>query len=101
MKTLPVTARLGHAPGVLAVVAHRRNATNGELAERGAVVVSPAAASRTLCASDVALGRIDVRRDLAGIEFGITALRRLERSGVTVLNPATPCPHNLVMRVRY
>lgn len=73
---------------MLALVAHRRHGTNGLLAERGAFVVSPAAAARTLGQGDVALARLDVRRDLGGIEPGMATLRRLERAGVHVLNQA-------------
>jgi [lysine-biosynthesis-protein LysW]---L-2-aminoadipate ligase len=73
---------------MLALVAHRRHGTNALLAERGGFVVSPRTAARTLQPGDLALGRIDVRRDLGGIERGISTLRRLERRGVVVLNRA-------------
>jgi RimK family alpha-L-glutamate ligase len=73
---------------MLAVVAHRRHGTNALLAAQGAALLSPAAATRTLESGDVAFGRLDVRRDLAGVESGLPALRRLAERGVLVLNPA-------------
>jgi [lysine-biosynthesis-protein LysW]--L-2-aminoadipate ligase len=71
---------------MLALVAHRRHGTNDRLAEHGGVVVAPGVAVRTLGAGDVAVGRLDVRRDLRGIEAGMWSMHRLERSGATVLN---------------
>lgn len=72
---------------MLALVAHRRTGTNALLAERGATIVTPRAALRTLGQGDVALARLDVRPSLDGVEPGLWSLRRLERQGVTVLNP--------------
>jgi RimK family alpha-L-glutamate ligase len=43
-------------------------------------------------AGDVVLGRVDVRTALDGIEDGLWELRRVERLGIEVLNPA----HSLV-----
>jgi [lysine-biosynthesis-protein LysW]--L-2-aminoadipate ligase len=78
---------------VLAIVAHRRRGTNGRLAEQGGVqVVPPRVALRTLEPGTVALARLDVRRDLGGVEPGLTTLRRLQARGVTILN----APDNLL-----
>ena len=74
-------------PTMLAVVAHRRHGTNARLAEQGATLLSPRAALRTLTSGDIALGRMDVKATLDGIEPGVWSLRRLERRGVVVLNP--------------
>ena len=73
---------------MFALVAHRRHGTNSLLAEQGGLIMSPGKAVRTLGAGDVALGRLDVRRDLGGIESGMWSLRRLEHSQVNVLNRA-------------
>ena len=72
---------------MLALVAHRRTGTNALLAERGATIITPRAALRTLRLGDVALARLDVRPSLDGIEPGLWSLRRLERQGVAPLNP--------------
>jgi [lysine-biosynthesis-protein LysW]--L-2-aminoadipate ligase len=73
---------------MLALVAHRRHGTNGLLAEHGAIVVSPRTALQLLRPDDVAVGRLDVRRDLGGVQAGMWSLRRLEHAGVRVLNSA-------------
>lgn len=73
---------------MLALVAHRRTGTNALLAERGAAIITPRAALRTLGPGDVALARLDVRPSLDGVETGLWSLRRLEQLGVSVLNPA-------------
>jgi [lysine-biosynthesis-protein LysW]---L-2-aminoadipate ligase len=88
---------------MLALVAHRRHGTNGLLAEQGAVVMSPRQALQVLGADDVAVGRLDVRRDLGGVQAGLWSLRRLERAGVHVLNSAdalTAMHDKLVTSVR-
>jgi len=75
------------------VVAHDRSETNVALAAAAAAlgvggdVLSPRDALRLLGPGDVALGRLDVREGLDGIESGSTELERLSCAGVTVLNP--------------
>ena len=72
---------------MLALVAHRRTGTNALLAERGATIVTPRDALKTLGPGDAALARLDVRPSLDGIEPGLWSLRKLARQGVAVLNP--------------
>jgi RimK family alpha-L-glutamate ligase len=77
-----------------AVVAHRESETNDALA--GAVtalglpasVLHPRDALRILEPGDVALGRLDVREALDGMEEGESDLERLADAGIEVLNPA-------------
>ena len=74
------------------VVAHRDSDTNvGLVAARpgGGVAarLTPAEALSVLGPGDVALGRLDVRADVAGVEPGLWALGTLDQRGVTVLNP--------------
>src|ERR1044071_1065981 len=77
------------------VVAHTVSETNEALAGAAAslglpaLVLSPRDALRTLEPGDVALGRLDVREELDGIESGSLELERLSQSGVEVLN--RPC----------
>jgi RimK family alpha-L-glutamate ligase len=74
---------------MLAIVAQRRDGTNSLLAQCGeATVLSPSAALRILTPGDIALARIDVRRDFDGVEPGLSSLRRLALRGVAVLNSA-------------
>jgi RimK family alpha-L-glutamate ligase len=76
-----------------AVVAHGASWTNHALARAASrlgyigCVLSPEAAVVSLAPGDVALARIDVRRDVVGVEDGLWELRVLERDGVHVLNP--------------
>jgi [lysine-biosynthesis-protein LysW]---L-2-aminoadipate ligase len=76
------------------VVAHRRSETNIALAGAAASVGLPASvlpprdALRILEPGDVALGRLDVRETLDGMEPGEGDLERLAAAGVEVLNPA-------------
>ena len=76
------------------VLAHNRSETNLALAAAAVSlgvegeVLPPRAALRHLGPSDVALGRLDVREGLDGIESGSNELERLTRAGVHVLNPA-------------
>ena len=74
------------------VVAHGSTSTNTALTAAAealgaeASVLSPRGALRVLEPGDVALGRLDVRRSLDGMEAGSTELERLSASGVDVLN---------------
>jgi len=74
-----------------AIVTHRASPTNLELVSRpltghSSVLLSPEDALRTLAPGDLALGRIDVRETLDGVEGGLAALALLAGRGVTVLN---------------
>ncbi|HEX3454218.1 MAG TPA: RimK family alpha-L-glutamate ligase [Gaiellaceae bacterium] len=77
---------------VVAVVGSRASETNSDLAAawRGlgadAAALTPHDALAVLRAGDVALGRIDVRRTLDGVEPGFLALLGLAQRGVRVLN---------------
>ena len=76
-----------------AVVAHGRTDTNEALAAAAeslgaaAAVLAPRDALSILQPGDVALGRLDVREGLDGIEGGEMELERLASAGVEVLNP--------------
>ena len=78
-----------------AVVAHRCSETNSALAAAAeslgvaAAVLSPRDALQVLEPGDVALGRLDVREELDGMESGSLELARLAEAGVEVLN--RPC----------
>jgi RimK family alpha-L-glutamate ligase len=77
-----------------ALVAHRRSETNDALAVAvtalglPASVLHPRDALRSLEPGDVALGRLDVREALDGMEEGESDLERLADAGIEVLNPA-------------
>ena len=78
------------------VIAHRCTDTNEALAAAAAAlgvataVLPPRDALRLLEPGDVALGRLDVREGLDGIEAGSLELERLTAAGVEVLNrPST------------
>ena len=74
------------------VVAHRCTETNEALAAAAAAlgvaaaVLPPRDALRILEPGDVALGRLDVREGLDGIESGSLELERMTAAGVDVLN---------------
>ncbi|HUJ56269.1 MAG TPA: ATP-grasp domain-containing protein [Gaiellaceae bacterium] len=76
-----------------AVVAHRRSAANVALADAArscglrSWVLDPQRALAVLEPGDIALGRLDVREGLDGIERGTGELERLAAVGVEVLNP--------------
>ena len=53
-----------------------------------AELISPAVATRLLGSGDVAVGRLDVKRTLDGIEPGLHVLSELVRKGVRVFNGA-------------
>jgi RimK family alpha-L-glutamate ligase len=74
-----------------AVIAHRATDTNIGLAARGwqcgpACLLSPREALLSLASGDVALNRLDVSDDLAGVEDGIWIVNQLEARGVRVFN---------------
>ena len=78
------------------VIAHRCTDTNEALAAAAealgvaTAVLPPRDALRLLEPGDVALGRLDVREGLDGIESGSVELERLTAAGVEVLNrPST------------
>jgi RimK family alpha-L-glutamate ligase len=77
------------------VVAHRCTETNEALAAAAealgvtAAVLPPRDALRILEPGDVALGRLDVREGLDGIESGTFELERMTMAGVEVLNRPT------------
>jgi RimK family alpha-L-glutamate ligase len=79
-------------PMRFAVVAHRCTDTNARLVEAArasgleGLVSSPRDALALLEPGDVALGRLDVRETLDGIERGTTELERLAATGIEVLN---------------
>ena len=75
-----------------AIVAHRAGETNIGLITRGwslfePVLQTPREAMLALQPGDAALGRLDIREGLDGIEDGLWALSELSASGVSVLNP--------------
>jgi [lysine-biosynthesis-protein LysW]--L-2-aminoadipate ligase len=76
-----------------AVVAHSRSETNLRLVAAAesfgcsATILAPRDALRLLGPEDVAVGRLDVREGLDGIESGIPELDRLTSGGVRLLNP--------------
>jgi len=91
-----------------AVVAHRSTDTNEALAAAAeslgaaAAVLAPRDALRVLQPGDVALGRLDVREGLDGIESGELELERLAAFGVEVLNPprALAAAHDKLLTAR-
>jgi RimK family alpha-L-glutamate ligase len=78
---------------MIGIVAGSRNETNARIAEawraRGfdAAVVPVSRCLDRLRPGDVAIGRIDIRRSVDGIQPGLLALLELMRAGVRVLNP--------------
>jgi [lysine-biosynthesis-protein LysW]--L-2-aminoadipate ligase len=91
-----------------AIVAHRSTDTNEALAAAAeslgaaAAVLAPRDALRVLQPGDVALGRLDVREGLDGIESGELELERLAAFGVEVLNPprALAAAHDKLLTAR-
>jgi [lysine-biosynthesis-protein LysW]--L-2-aminoadipate ligase len=91
-----------------AVVAHSSTDTNEALAAAAgalgaaAAVLAPRDALRVLQPGDVALGRLDVREGLDGIESGELELERLGAVGVEVLNPprALAAAHDKLLTAR-
>jgi RimK family alpha-L-glutamate ligase len=85
----------------LGIVAHRATQTNLALAAEAppgvdASVLPPLAALHVLRPGDVALGRVDVRETVDGVEDGLWHLERLASAGVAVLNasPALRLAHD-------
>ena len=76
-----------------AVVAHKHSATNDALVAAArawgleSALVDPHRALSLLEPGDVALARLDVRKELDGIECGTGELERLADGGVDVRNP--------------
>jgi RimK family alpha-L-glutamate ligase len=76
-----------------AVVAHRRSATNVALVDAAralgldAQLLDPRRALGLLEPGDIALGRLDIREGLDGIERGTGELERLAAGGIDVRNP--------------
>src|SRR5262245_61089379 len=75
----------------IAIVSRSRSTTDAELSSvraRGLDVVhlTPTEAAGSLAPGDVALGRLDVRPELDGVEDGLWSLGVLAARGVTVLN---------------
>ena len=74
------------------VIAHRCNDTNSALVSAAealgiaSTVLHPRDALRILEPGDVALGRLDVREGLDGIESGAAEIERLSAAGVEILN---------------
>jgi RimK family alpha-L-glutamate ligase len=76
---------------IFALVAHRATETNLALASRqwpgaASLVLTPKEAVARLEPGDVALGRLDVRPTLDGVDDGVTELAQLAARGVRVLN---------------
>ena len=71
-----------------AIVAHQPTPTNLELRPAWELM-RPNQALRALRSGDVALGRLDVRPTLDGVEDGLWALGALAARGVVVLNDAS------------
>jgi len=91
-----------------AVIAHRRSATNEALVAAARAwgldseLADPRRALTLLEPGDVALGRLDVRAELDGIERGTGELERLAAGGVEVRNPpgALVVPHDKLLTAR-
>jgi RimK family alpha-L-glutamate ligase len=77
---------------MIALVASRPNETNNRIADAwralglDAVVVPTARCLDVLRAGDIAIGRVDVRRSIDGVDAGLLDLLELSRRGVDVLN---------------
>jgi [lysine-biosynthesis-protein LysW]--L-2-aminoadipate ligase len=95
---LAQTTRRTDSLGVQAMfslIAHRHSWTNAALLARPwpgrrSVRLTPYEALDQLAAPDIALGRLDVRTTLDGVEDGLWTFDLLAERGVTVLNRAQP-----------
>jgi RimK family alpha-L-glutamate ligase len=90
-----------------AVIAHQLTDTNVALAARGwpgarAHLLQPRRALLELGPGDIALNRLDVSRDLDGVEEGIWSVTQLEAQKVRVLNrpPALLSCHDKLLTAR-
>lgn len=91
-----------------AVVAHRTSETNAALAGAAASlglpasVLAPRDALRILEPGDIALGRLDVREGLDGVERGTEELEQLAAGGAVLLNPpsALVAAHDKLLTAR-
>jgi RimK family alpha-L-glutamate ligase len=92
----------------LVIVAHRDSETNDALVAAGQALgvptlrLAPRDVLRSLEPGDIALGRLDVRETLDGIEDGLRELEKLAAAGVTVLNPpaALAVTHDKLLTAR-
>jgi RimK family alpha-L-glutamate ligase len=92
----------------LAIVAHRDSETNAALVAAGNALgittlrLAPRDALAALEPGDVAVGRLDVRDTLDGIEEGMRELEKLAAAGITVLNPpaALAVTHDKLLTAR-
>jgi [lysine-biosynthesis-protein LysW]--L-2-aminoadipate ligase len=76
----------------IGIVSTHATATNVSLADAvpegsQSFVIAPDEAVRELALGDAALGRLDVRPTLDGIEDGLSQLQELQSRGVAMLNP--------------
>jgi RimK family alpha-L-glutamate ligase len=94
MTVTPIALDAGSADGRLLLLARALGRTNRLLLEAfrnaglEAAWTTPDAVAGEARPGDTVLGRVDVLATLDGVEPGIWELRRLERDGVGVLNPA-------------
>jgi RimK family alpha-L-glutamate ligase len=92
----------------LAIVAHRDTETNAALVAAGTRLgittlrLEPREALTTLERGDLAVGRLDVRETLDGIEDGMRELEKLAAAGITLLNPpaALAVTHDKLLTAR-
>ena len=84
--------------GRIAVVAATASETNLDIADAwralglDAEVMTPGRCLERLRPGDIALGRLDVRRTLDGVEPGLLGLLALRRRGIRVLNSPAALP---------
>src|SRR5512135_3398806 len=94
MAIRPLVSGPGTARGSVTIVGEPGNDTNGEVAAAWRAAGIPASSVRAEVAlerlgpGDLAIGRVDVRPSLDGIEPGLLELVELRCRGVAVLNRA-------------